>query len=61
MARSRPEVRAKGITVCRHIDHAGGVPRASLPLRPTDLLDLRRGQCGTPLIIRQSIGIRLCH
>ncbi len=38
MKRFEAEVRAKGMTVLAHVDHAAGAAAAGMPLRPTDLL-----------------------
>ena len=38
MKRLEAEVRAKGLTVFAHVDHAAGATVVGLPLRPTDLL-----------------------
>ena len=54
------EVKAKGMTVFAHIDHAAGAAAAGLPLRPTDLLIFGNAKGGTPLMQQvQSIGIDL--
>jgi uncharacterized protein (DUF302 family) len=53
-------VKAKGMTVFAHIDHAAGAAAAGLPLRPTDLLIFGNAKGGTPLMeIVQAIGIDL--
>ena len=60
MSRFEAEVRAKGMTVFAHIDHAAGAAAAGLPLRPTDLLIFGNAKGGTPLMQQvQSIGIDL--
>jgi len=60
MARLEAEVRAKGMTVFAHIDHAAGAAAAGLPLRPTDLLIFGAAKGGTPLMQAvQTIGIDL--
>jgi uncharacterized protein (DUF302 family) len=60
MKRFEAEVRAKGMTVFAHIDHAAGAAGAGLPLRPTDLLIFGAAKGGTPLMQSvQSIGIDL--
>jgi uncharacterized protein (DUF302 family) len=38
MARLEAEVKAKGLAVFAHVDHAAGAAAVGLPLRPTDLL-----------------------
>jgi uncharacterized protein (DUF302 family) len=38
MKRFEAEVRAKGMMVFAHINHAEGAAAAGMPLRPTDLL-----------------------
>lgn len=54
------EVRAKGMTVFAHIDHAAGAAAVELPLRPTDLLIFGAAKGGTPLMqAEQTIGIDL--
>ena len=54
------EVRAKGLTVFAHIDHAAGAEAVGLPLRPTDLLIFGNARGGTPLMqAQQAIGIDL--
>jgi uncharacterized protein (DUF302 family) len=60
MNRFEAEVRAKGMTVFAHIDHAAGAAAAGLPLRPTDLLIFGNAKAGTPLMQSvQTIGIDL--
>jgi uncharacterized protein (DUF302 family) len=60
MNRFEAEVRAKGMTVFAHIDHAAGATAAGLPLRPTDLLIFGAAKGGTPLMqAAQTIGIDL--
>lgn len=60
MNRFEAEVRAKGMTVFAHIDHAAGAAAAGLPLRPTDLLIFGNAKGGTPLMQSvQTIGIDL--
>lgn len=60
MNRCEAEVRAKGMTVFAHIDHAAGAAAAGLPLRPTDLLIFGAAKGGTPLMqAEQTIGIDL--
>ena len=60
MKRLEAEVRAKGLTVFAHIDHAAGAEAVGLPLRPTDLLIFGNARGGTPLMqAQQSVGIDL--
>ena len=60
MKRAEDEVRAKGLTVFAHVDHAAGAAAVGLPLRPTDLLIFGNAKGGTPLMQSvQSIGIDL--
>ena len=60
MNRYEAEVRAKGMTVFAHVDHAAGAAAVGLPLRPTDLLIFGNAKGGTPLMQSvQSIGIDL--
>ena len=60
MTRFEAEVRAKGMTVFAHIDHAAGAAAAGMPLRPTDLLVFGSAKAGTPLMqAAQGIGIDL--
>ncbi len=60
MNRLEAEVRAKGMTVFAHIDHAAGAAAVGLPLRPTDLLIFGNAKGGTPLMQSlQTIGIDL--
>ena len=60
MNRYEAEVRAKGMTVFAHVDHAAGAAAAGLPLRPTDLLIFGNAKGGTPLMQSvQTIGIDL--
>ncbi len=60
MERLEAEVRARGMTVFSHIDHAAGAAAAGLPLRPTDLLIFGAAKGGTPLMQAvQTIGIDL--
>ena len=58
--RLEAEVRAKGMTVFAHVDHAAGAAAAGLSLRPTDLLVFGAARGGTPLMeLVQTIGIDL--
>jgi uncharacterized protein (DUF302 family) len=60
MQRLEAEVRAKGLTVFAHVDHAAGAAAVGLPLRPTDLLIFGNAKGGTPLMqAQQSIGLDL--
>ena len=60
MKRLEAEVRAKGMTVFAHVDHAAGAAGAGLSLRPTDLLIFGAAKGGTPLMqAAQTIGIDL--
>jgi uncharacterized protein (DUF302 family) len=60
MKRLEAEVRAKGMTVFAHVDHAAGAAAVGLPLRPTDLLIFGNAKGGTPLMQSvQTIGIDL--
>src|SRR5262245_62031129 len=60
MNRFQAEVRARGMTVFAHIDHAAGGASVGLPLRPTELLIFGNARGGTPLMQSvQTIGIDL--
>jgi uncharacterized protein (DUF302 family) len=60
MSRLEAEVRARGMTVFAHVDHAAGAAAVGLPLRPTDLLIFGAAKGGTPLMQAvQTIGIDL--
>lgn len=60
MRRFEAEVKAKGMTVFAHIDHAAGAAAAGMPLRPTDLVIFGAAKGGTPLMQSvQTIGIDL--
>jgi uncharacterized protein (DUF302 family) len=60
MARLESEVKAKGMTVFAHIDHAAGAAAVGLSLLPTDLLIFGNARGGTPLMQSvQTIGIDL--
>jgi uncharacterized protein (DUF302 family) len=60
MSRFEAEVRARGMTISAHIDHAAGAAAVGLPLRPTDLLIFGGAKGGTPLMqSAQTIGIDL--
>src|SRR4051812_15483708 len=60
MSRLQAEVRARGMTIFSHIDHAAGASAVGLVLRPTDLLIFGAARGGTPLMqSAQTIGIDL--
>jgi uncharacterized protein (DUF302 family) len=60
MNRFEAEVRAKGMTVFAHIDHAAAAAAAGLSLRPTELLIFGNASGVTPLMeLVQTIGIDL--
>ena len=60
MNRFEAEVRARGLTVFAHIDHAAGAAAAGLPLRPTEFLIFGNARAGTPLMqTAQTAGIDL--
>jgi uncharacterized protein (DUF302 family) len=60
MNRLEAEVRAKGLTVFAHVDHAAGATAVGMPLRPTDLLIFGNAKGGTPLMqAQQTTGIDL--
>ena len=60
MKRLEAEVKAKGLTVFAHVDHAAGAAAVGMQLRPTDLLIFGNAKGGTPLMQSvQSIGIDL--
>ena len=60
MNRLEAEVRAKGMTVFAHVDHAAGAAAVGLLLRPTDLIIFGAAKGGTPLMQSvQTIGIDL--
>jgi uncharacterized protein (DUF302 family) len=60
MDRLEAEVKAKGLTVFAHVDHAAGAAAVGLPLRPTDLLMFGNARGGTPLMQSgQTIGLDL--
>ncbi len=60
MNRFETEVRARGMTVFAHIDHAAGAAAVGMSLRPTDLLIFGNANAGTPLMqSAQTIGIDL--
>jgi uncharacterized protein (DUF302 family) len=60
VSRLEAEIRALGMTVFAHIDHAAGAAQAGLALRPTELLIFGSAKGGTPLMQnKQSVGIDL--
>jgi uncharacterized protein (DUF302 family) len=60
MKRLEAEVKAKGMTVFAHVDHAAGAKAVASSLRPTDLLIFGNAKGGTPLMqSEQTIGIDL--
>jgi uncharacterized protein (DUF302 family) len=60
MKRLEAEVKAKGMTVFAHVDHAAGATAVGMSLRPTDLLIFGAAKGGTPLMqSAQTIGIDL--
>jgi uncharacterized protein (DUF302 family) len=60
MNRFEAEVRAKGMTIFAHVDHAAGANEVGLSLRPTDLLIFGNAKGGTPLMqSAQTMGIDL--
>jgi uncharacterized protein (DUF302 family) len=60
MDRLEAEVKAKGLTVFAHVDHAAGAGAVGLSLRPTDLLIFGNAKGGTPLMqSAQTIGLDL--
>src|ERR1700758_5025436 len=50
MKRLEAEVKAKGLTVFAHVDHAAGAAAVGMSLRPTDLLIFGAAKGGTPLM-----------
>jgi uncharacterized protein (DUF302 family) len=60
MERLEAEVRARGMSVFAHVDHAAGAAAAGMALRPTDLLVFGAARSGTPLMqAAQTMGIDL--
>jgi uncharacterized protein (DUF302 family) len=60
MNRFEAQVRARGMTVFAHIDHAAGATASGLSLRPTELLIFGSAKAGTPLVQSdQTVGIDL--
>jgi len=60
MAKLEAEVKAKGLTIFAHVDHAAGAAAVGLSLLPTDLLIFGNAKGGTPLMqAMQTVGIDL--
>ena len=60
MNRLEAAVRAKGLRVFAHIDHAAGADGEGMPLRPTDMLVFGAARDSTPLLqSAQTAGIDL--
>jgi uncharacterized protein (DUF302 family) len=60
MDRLETAVKAKGMTIFAHIDHAAGAAEVGLTLRPTELLIFGNAKGGTPLMQSvQTTGIDL--
>ena len=60
MNRLEAAIKAKGLNVFAHVDHAAGAAAAGLPLRPTDLLIFGNAKGGTPLMQSvRTVGIDL--
>ena len=60
VSRLEAEVKARGMTIFAHVDHAAGAAAAGMALRPTDLLVFGAAKGGTPLMeMAQTIGIDL--
>jgi uncharacterized protein (DUF302 family) len=60
MQRLEAAVKAGGMTVFAHVDHAAGAAEVGLTLRPTDLLIFGSPRGGTPLMqLAQTMGIDL--
>ena len=60
MAKLEAEVKARGMSVFAHVDHAAGAAAVGLSLLPTDLLIFGNAKGGTPLMQSiQTIGIDL--
>ena len=60
MDRLEAGVKAKGLTVFAHIDHAAGAAEVGLPLRPTAVLIFGNAKGGTPLMqAGETVGIDL--
>jgi uncharacterized protein (DUF302 family) len=60
MKRFEAGVRAKGLTIFAHVDHAAGAAAVGLSLRPTAVLIFGNAKGGTPLMqSTQTMGIDL--
>jgi uncharacterized protein (DUF302 family) len=60
MNRFEAAVRARGMTVFAHVDHAAGAAAAGLSLHPTEVILFGNARGGTPLMqSAQTIGIDL--
>lgn len=60
VARLEAEIKAHGLNLFAHIDHAAGAKSAGMGLRPTDLLIFGSPKSGTPLMqAEQTVGIDL--
>jgi uncharacterized protein (DUF302 family) len=60
MAKLEAEVKAKGLTVFAHVDHAAAATAVGMKLAPTDLLIFGNAKGGTPLMqAAQTVGIDL--
>ena len=60
VSRLEAEIKARGMTIFAHVDHAAGAAAAGMALRPTDLLVFGAAKGGTPLMeMAQTIGIDL--
>ncbi len=60
LSRLETEIRARGMTIFAHVDHAAGAEAVGLMLRPTDLLIFGAAKGGTPLMqSQQTVGIDL--
>jgi uncharacterized protein (DUF302 family) len=60
VSRLEAEIRARGMTVFAHMDHAGGAAQVGLALRPNELLIFGSAKGGTPLMqTKQTVGIDL--
>jgi uncharacterized protein (DUF302 family) len=60
MAKLEAEVKAKGLTVFAHVNHAAGATAVGMRLAPTDLLIFGKAKGGTPLMqAAQTVGIDL--
>ena len=60
IAKLEAEVKAKGLTVFAHVDHAAGAAAVGMTLLPTDLLIFGNAKGGTPLMqAAQTVGIDL--